>query len=68
MAVIVRKANMGSIHTDRVLVVISIIALLMAILSPVSSKVRRSARLVVCIANVRYLALVGVMYGQAESG
>jgi prepilin-type N-terminal cleavage/methylation domain-containing protein/prepilin-type processing-associated H-X9-DG protein len=48
------------------LVVISIIALLMAILTPVLSSVRRYSRSVVCLANVRRLALAGAMYAQAN--
>ncbi len=48
------------------LVVISIIALLMGILLPVLSRVRRSARSVVCLANVKRLALAGVMYVQTN--
>ncbi|MHC4170169.1 MAG: prepilin-type N-terminal cleavage/methylation domain-containing protein [Planctomycetota bacterium] len=48
------------------LVVISIIALLMGILLPVLSRVRRSARSVVCMANVKRLAMAGVMYAQTN--
>jgi len=48
------------------LVVISIIAILMAILSPVLSSVRKQARSLVCLANVRRLSLAGVMYAQTN--
>ena len=48
------------------LVVISIIAMLMGILLPVLSRVRRSARSVVCLANVKRLAMAGTMYAQAS--
>ena len=48
------------------LVVISIIAMLMAILLPVLSSVRRRGRSLVCLTNVRRLALAGVMYAQAH--
>ncbi len=44
------------------LVVISIIALLMAILMPTLTKVRQQAQAVVCKSNLRQLALFGVMY------
>ena len=48
------------------LVVVSIIAMLMGILLPVLSRVRRSARSVVCLANVKRLAMAGMMYAQAN--
>ncbi len=48
------------------LVVISIIALLTGILLPALSSVRKYARSVLCLANVRRLALAGVMYAQAD--
>jgi len=59
-------------HTSRaftlieLLVVIGIIAMLMGILLPVLGRVRRSARSVVCLANVKRLALAGVMYAQTN--
>ena len=57
----------GAFTLIELLVVISIIALLMGILMPVLSRVRRSARSVVCLANVKRLALAGMMYTQ-ENG
>jgi len=48
------------------LVVISIIAMLMGILLPALSSAREHARSTVCLANVRRLALAGVMYAQAN--
>ncbi len=48
------------------LVVISIITLLTGILLPALSSVREHARSTVCLANVRRLALAGVMYAQAN--
>ena len=48
------------------LVVISIIALLTGILLPVLGRVRRSARSVVCLANVKRLAMAGVMYAETN--
>ena len=57
----------GAFTLIELLVVISIIALLMGILMPVLSRVRRSARSVVCLSNVKRLALAGVMYAQ-ENG
>lgn len=59
-------------HTRRaftlveLLVVISIVALLMGILLPALNRVRKSARSVVCLANVKRLALAGVMYAQTN--
>ena len=44
------------------LVVISIIALLMAILMPALTKIRKTAQSTVCKSNVRQLALFGTMY------
>lgn len=49
------------------LVVISIIAMLMGLLMPVLGRVRRSARSVVCLANLKRLALAGVMYAQSNA-
>lgn len=49
------------------LVVISIISLLMALLMPALSKVRRYARSIECMANVRRLALAGMMYVQEHN-
>ena len=48
------------------LVVTSIIAMLMGILLPVLGRVRRGARSVVCMANVKRLAMAGVMYAQTN--
>jgi len=48
------------------LLVISIITLLTGILLPALSSVREYARSTVCLANVRRLALAGVMYAQAN--
>lgn len=61
------KHSAGAFTLIELLVVISIIALLMGILLPVLSRVRRSARSVVCLANVKRLALAGMMYAQ-ENG
>ena len=62
-----KRCITGAFTLIELLVVISIIALLMGILMPVLSRVRRSARSVVCLANVKRLALAGVMYAQ-ENG
>jgi len=62
-----KRHSTGAFTLIELLVVISIIALLMGILMPVLSRVRRSARSVVCLANVKRLALAGVMYAQ-ENG
>lgn len=59
-------------HTRRaftlveLLVVMSVIAVLMGILLPALGRVRKSARSLVCIANVKRLALAGVMYAQTN--
>ncbi len=59
-------------HTRRaftlveLLVVISVIAVLMGILLPALSGARKSARSLVCLANVKRLALAGVMYAQTN--
>jgi len=60
------RESAGAFTLIELLVVISIIALLMGILLPVLSRVRRSARSVVCLANVKRLAMAGVMYAQAN--
>ncbi|UCE49442.1 MAG: prepilin-type N-terminal cleavage/methylation domain-containing protein, partial [Phycisphaerales bacterium] len=62
-----KRQYVGAFTLIEVLIVISIIALLMGILVPVLSRVRKSARSVVCLANVKRLALAGVMYAQ-ENG
>ena len=48
------------------LVVISIIALLLSILMPALSKVKRAAQRVVCLSNVRRIAVAGTIYLQEE--
>jgi len=62
-----KKYTVRAFTLIELLVVISIIALLMGILVPVLSRVRRSARSVVCLSNVKRLALAGMMYAQ-ENG
>jgi prepilin-type N-terminal cleavage/methylation domain-containing protein/prepilin-type processing-associated H-X9-DG protein len=61
-----KKQTKDAFTLIELLVVISIIAVLMAILSPVLSSVRKQARSLVCLANVRRLALAGVMYAQTN--
>ncbi|UCG60232.1 MAG: type II secretion system protein, partial [Phycisphaerales bacterium] len=46
------------------LVVIAVIALLMGILTPILSKIRRGAKATVCRANVRQWGLVFKLYGE----
>lgn len=48
------------------LVVISIMSLLMAILMPVLGRAREGGRATVCLANVRRLAMAGLMYVDSE--
>lgn len=50
------------------LVVISIIALLMAILMPALTKIRKTAQATVCKSNLRQLALFGTMYATDNEG
>lgn len=56
-----RKISEGFTLVE-LLVVISIIAMLLAILMPALSKVRQSAQSLVCLTNVRRLAVAGNIY------
>jgi len=61
-----RKQTKKAFTLIELLVVISIISLLMGILLPALSSARKYARSTVCLANVRRLALAGVMYAEAN--
>jgi prepilin-type N-terminal cleavage/methylation domain-containing protein/prepilin-type processing-associated H-X9-DG protein len=61
-----KKQTKKAFTLIELLVVISIITLLTGILLPALSSVREYARSTVCLANVRRLALAGVMYAQAN--
>ena len=61
-----RESSRKAFTLIELLVVISIIAMLMGLLMPVLGRVRRSARSVVCLANLKRLALAGVMYAQSN--
>jgi len=50
------------------LVVISIIALLLAILIPTMRKAQEQARFVICKSNLQQIGLAGIMYLQANDG
>ena len=54
--------KMSGFTLIELLVVISIIALLLAILMPALGKVKRAAQRVVCLTNVRRLAVAGNLY------
>jgi prepilin-type N-terminal cleavage/methylation domain-containing protein/prepilin-type processing-associated H-X9-DG protein len=61
-----REQSRKAFTLIELLVVISIIAMLMGLLMPVLGRVRKSARSVVCLANLKRLALAGVMYAQSN--
>jgi len=61
-----KKQTKKAFTLIELLVVISIITLLTGILLPALGSVREYARSTVCLANVRRLALAGVMYAQAN--
>ena len=61
------KKNKGFTLVE-LLVVISIIALLMAILIPALSKARRTAKRVICIGNLKQMALGWMLYAENNDG
>jgi len=61
------KANRGFTLVE-LLVVISIIALLMAILMPALAKVREQGRSIVCQSNLRQMAMAMVLYAEVNDG
>jgi len=60
------RGRYGAFSLIELLVVLGVIAVLMATLLPVLGKARKQGRSVVCLHNVRRLALSGVMYAQAN--
>ena len=60
------KNNKGFTLVE-LLVVISIIALLMAVLLPALGRARDQARMIVCKSNLRSYGLAGTMYLQANN-
>ena len=62
-----RKKNKAFTLVE-VLVVISIISLLMAILMPALAKVRKQAKSVACLSNLKQLASVFQMYAEDHGG
>jgi prepilin-type N-terminal cleavage/methylation domain-containing protein/prepilin-type processing-associated H-X9-DG protein len=64
---VVRMTKKGFTLVE-LLVVISIIAMLLAVLMPALGKARESGRAVVCRSNLRQLGVYGLMYQQSNDG
>jgi prepilin-type N-terminal cleavage/methylation domain-containing protein len=62
------KRNGSGFTLVELLVVISIIALLMAVLLPALGKAREQTRMVVCVSNLKQWGIIASMYAESNNG